>query len=74
MKAHLTTRCGCSREFQVTYPAPSDILIPLNVAFQGGWLSLRPPDPTDVSRARRFVLDEVRPRSPSDTAYYVEEQ
>lgn len=59
MIVHLTTLCGCTREFAVEFPPPNEILIALNphesdLAFLG-----KPPlEPRNNMPYRTFFLTE----------------
>lgn len=78
MKALFATRCGAQQTFQVSWPPPPEIHLPLGPSKRWGVNSfdaevsfLPLPTPGDPLQIRRFFLTE-RPRTPSDTAYYAE--
>ena len=72
MKAILTTRCGCSRQMEIPYPAAPVIALPLRVdrltsttPFAGTWEKC-------VGQVRYFELVEGSDPGPLETAYYGE--
>ena len=73
MKALLMTRCGCTREFEVTYPPPPSVMIPLNGReLRKSFFSLPPDDPISPMRTRTFELTRPLSPGPSSRAYYTE--
>ena len=76
MRAQLITRCGCKREFNVTYPPPPDIQIPLmEDEIKLAMVNLPPLDPQTLTvKTRRFVLSKDRGGHPAGLAVYFEEE
>jgi hypothetical protein len=80
VKAIFATRCGCQQAFEVPYPPPPEVLLPLgpkrewSVYSPDADVSALPATPPNPVETRRFVLKSMeRRRTPSDEAYYAEE-
>ena len=82
MKAILATRCGCQQAYEVSYPPPPEIWLPLHPKREWGVESFDPDGefrtvprtPHNPVQTRRFVLSsEERVATPGDTAYYAED-
>lgn len=81
MKAIFATRCGCQQAYEIPYPPPPEIVLPLHPKRKWGvnWLDpdvamFPPATPTDPVETRRFVLDcTLGSRQPSGEAYYAED-
>jgi hypothetical protein len=68
VKAVLTTRCGCSREFETTFPPPPEIHIPMSREAAGvGWFKLPPTHTADIPLGRPYPVRVFRLKEPRPT-------